>query len=160
MNEAMQPIVGYNYGAGKPQRVIETIKKALALVTAIYILSAAFAEIFAENLMMLFTSDPALLEIGVPGMRIGYIGIVFFGVTIITNSALQGLGKAKESLILSLIRHMAFMFLPMIILPRIFGMLGVWISFPLGDALGCVLAYLFLRRLIKWLKTPDAVFIK
>ena len=80
--------------------------------------------------------------------------------TIITNSALQGLGKAKESLILSLIRHMAFMFLPMIILPRIFGMLGVWISFPLGDALGCVLAYLFLRRLIKWLKTPDAVFIK
>ena len=160
IGEAMQPIVGYNYGAGKPQRVIETIKKALALVTAFYILSAAFAEIFAENLMMLFTSDPALLEIGVPGMRIGYIGIVFFGVTIITNSALQGLGKAKESLILSLIRHMAFMFLPMIILPRIFGMLGVWISFPLGDALGCVLAYLFLRRLIKWLKTPDAVFIK
>ncbi len=160
IGEAMQPIVGYNYGAGKPQRVIETIKKALTLVTGFYIVSAVLAEIFAENLIRLFTSDPALIAIGVPGMRIGYLGIVFFGMTIITNSALQGLGKAKESLILSLIRHIAFMFLPMIILPRIFGMLGVWLSFPLGDALGCVLAYLFLRRLIKWLKTPDAVFIK
>ena len=160
IGEAMQPIVGYNYGAGKPQRVIETIKKALTLVTGFYIVSAILAEIFAENLIRLFTSDPALIAIGLPGMRIGYLGIVFFGMTIITNSALQGLGKAKESLILSLIRHIAFMFLPMIILPRIFGMLGVWLSFPLGDALGCVLAYLFLRRLIKWLKTPDAVFIK
>ena len=160
IGEAMQPIVGYNYGAGKPQRVIETIKKALTLVTGFYIVSAILAEIFAENLIRLFTSDPALIAIGVPGMRIGYLGIVFFGMTIITNSALQGLGKAKESLILSLIRHIAFMFLLMIILPRIFGMLGVWLSFPLGDALGCVLAYLFLRRLIKWLKTPDAVFIK
>lgn len=160
IGEASQPIIGYNYGAGKPERVIKTIKMALILVTCFYVLSFTFAEIFAEQMMRLFNSDPELLAIGVPGMRIGYIGIIFMGVTIITTSALQGLGKAKQSLVLSLFRHAVFMFLPLLILPRFFGLWGVWMSFPVGDIFGCLLASVFLNRLIKWLKSPMALIVK
>ncbi len=158
IGEAVQPVIGYNYGAGKPKRVISAIKYALLLVTSIYFLSFIVAETFAREMMLLFNNDPRLLAIGVPGMRIGYIGIVFMGVTIVTNSALLALGKAREAIMLSVFRHAVFLFLPLIILPWYFGLWGVWMSFPVGDIFGCITAAFFLKRLIKWLKSEDALF--
>lgn len=158
IGEAVQPVIGYNYGAGKPKRVISAIKYALLLVTSIYFLSFLVAETFAREMILLFNNDPRLLSIGVPGMRIGYIGIVFMGVTIVTNSALLALGKAREAIILSVFRHAVFLFLPLIILPGYFGLWGVWMSFPVGDIFGCITAAFFLKRLIKWLKSEDALF--
>ena len=111
-------------------------------------------------MIRLFNSDPELIAIGIPGMRIGYIGIIFMGVTLVTNSALQGLGKAKESLLLSLCRQVAFMFLPLLVLPKFFGLWGIWMSFPVGDICGSFLAFFFMRRLIKWLKSPEALVVK
>ncbi len=160
IGEAAQPIIGYNYGAGKPERVIKSIEIALLLVTGFYILSFIIAEVFAEQMIRLFNSDPELIAIGIPGMRIGYIGIIFMGVTLVTNSALQGLGKAKESLLLSLCRQVAFMFLPLLVLPKFFGLWGIWMSFPVGDICGSFLAFFFMRRLIKWLKSPEALVVK
>jgi len=157
IGEATQPIVGYNYGAGKPERVLKTIKTAILLATCFYVMSFLLAETLAEQMMRLFNSDPKLLELGVPGMRIGYLGIMFVGVPIVTNAALQGLARARESLILSLMRHAVFMFLPMMILPRFFGLWGVWMSFPTGDICGCIIALFFLRRLSKWLRSADAL---
>lgn len=159
IGEAAQPIVGYNYGAGKPGRVIDAIKIASMLSTAFYVVSFIFSEIFAPELMALFNNDPELLAIGVPGMRIGYLGIVFVGVPIVTISALQGLGRARESLFLSLFRHAFFMFLPMIILPKFFGIWGVWLAFPVGDVCGSLMSIYFLSRLIKWLKSPAALVV-
>ena len=83
IGEAVQPVIGYNYGAGKPDRVIGAIKYAVYMVTSLYLLSFVVAETFAREMILLFNNDPELLAIGVPGMRIGYIGIVFifvFGV--------------------------------------------------------------------------------
>jgi putative MATE family efflux protein len=160
IGEATQPIIGYNYGAGKPERVIKSIQTALLFITGLYILSFIIAEVFAEQMIRMFNSNPELISIGVPGMRIGYLGIIFMGVTLVTNSALLGLGKAKESLLLSLIRHVVFMFLPLLVLPNFFGLWGIWLSFPVGDICGCLLASVFLRRLIRWLKTPEALVVK
>ena len=156
MGEAVQPITGYNYGAGKPDRVIETIKSALKLTITFYTISLLFSEIFAEWLISLFTKSPEVIAIGVPGMRLSYMGIVFFGITAVTNSALQGVGKARESIALSLLRHVLFMFIPLFILPPIIGLWGIWATFALGDMLGGTLSFFFLRRLIKWLRSPDA----
>ncbi|MCI5863708.1 MATE family efflux transporter [Cloacibacillus porcorum] len=160
IGEASQPIVGYNYGAGMPQRVTKAIYCALGMAVGFYIISFTLAEIFAEPLTRLFTNDPALLAIGVPGMRVGYVGLPFMGVTIVTNSALQGLGKGFASLALSFCRHVLCMFIPLIILPRIFGLLGVWMSFPCGDIGGCVISAGFLIWIIRWLKSPEALVVK
>lgn len=160
IGEATQPIIGYNYGAGKPERVIKTIKLALLLVTVVYIFSFLLAQLFAKEMMMLFNDDPELLAIGVPGMRIGYMGIILVGIPIITTSSLQALGKARAALIMAVFRHAIFMFLPMIILPRFFGIWGIWMSFPTGDVFGGAMAVFFLRSLIKWLKSPDALVVR
>lgn len=159
IGEAVQPVIGYNYGAGKPDRVIKAIKYAIKMVTCFYVLSFVVAEIFTEKMILLFNDSPELLAIGVPGMRIAYIGIIFMGVTIITNSALLGLGKAREAITLSIFRHAVFLFLPLMILPRFFGIWGIWMSFPVGDIFGCLIAALFLKRLFKWLKGDSAIFV-
>ena len=158
IGEAVQPVIGYNYGAGKPDRVIMAIKYAIKMVTCFYVLSFVVAEIFAEKMILLFNDDPELLAIGVPGMRIAYIGIIFMGVTIITNSALLGLGRAREAITLSVFRHAVFLFLPLVILPRFYGLWGIWMSFPVGDISGCLIAAFFLKRLFNWLKGASAVF--
>lgn len=160
IGEATQPIIGYNYGAGKPERVIKAIKLALVFVTVFYLFSFLMAEFFAEEMMRVFNDDPRLLALGVPGMRIGYVGIMFVGVPIITTSALQGLGKARAALVMSVFRHAVFMFLPLIVLPRFFGFWGIWMSFPTGDILGCGMALFFLRSLIRWLRTADALRVE
>lgn len=160
IGEAIQPIVGYNYGAGKPERVVKTIKLAILFVTVFYLCGFLLAELFAEEMMMIFSSDPELLAIGVPGMRIGYIGIIFVGLPIITSSALQGLGKGRAALAMSFFRHIVFMFAPLLILPKFFGIWGIWMSFPTGDIFGCIMAVFFLRRLIKWLRSSDALFVE
>jgi Na+-driven multidrug efflux pump len=156
----VQPIIGYNYGAGLPKRAIETIKKSLVLVTSFYTCSWILAQFFAREIIMLFSDEPELLALGIPGMRIGYSGLVFFGLTVITNAALQGLGKAKESLMLSTMRQGLFMYPLVFILPRFFGFWGIWATFPAGDFLGAFTAFFFMRRTIKWLKSPEALIIK
>lgn len=158
IGEAVQPVIGYNYGAGKPDRVVMAIKYAIKMVTCLYVLSFVIAEIFAKKMILLFNDDPELLAIGVPGMRIAYIGIIFMGVTIITNSALLGLGRAREAITLSVFRHAVFLFLPIIILPRFYGIWGIWMSFPVGDISGCLIAALFLKRLFNWLEGDSAIF--
>ena len=158
IGEAAQPIVGYNYGAGKPGRVIHTLKYALKLATGFYVVSFLVAEIFTSLFVRMFTSDPELIAVTVPGIRMSYLGIVFFALPVVTNAALQGLGKAKESLLLSLLRQVFFMFLPVFFLPRFLGLNGVWLSFPVGDICGGLLACLFLIRIIRWLRTPEARF--
>ncbi|MGI6442725.1 MAG: MATE family efflux transporter [Synergistaceae bacterium] len=158
--DAVQPIIGYNYGAGLPKRAIETIKKSLVLVTSFYTCSWILAQFFAREIIMLFSDEPELLALGIPGMRIGYSGLVFFGLTVITNAALQGLGKAKESLMLSTMRQGLFMYPLVFILPRFFGFWGIWATFPAGDFLGAFTAFFFMRRTIKWLKSPEALIIK
>ena len=160
VGEATQPIVGYNYGAGKPERVVKAIRFALMIAVGFYVVSGALAEIFAPQLMGLFTDDAELLRIGVPGMRVGYLGIPFMGITIITNSALQGLGKGAASLALSFCRHVFCMFVPLLTLPRIFGLKGVWMSFPCGDIGGSIIAACFLIWIIRWLKSPQALAVK
>ena len=160
IGEASQPIVGYNYGAGMPQRVIKAIYCALGMAVGFYIVSFLLAEIFAGPMMRLFTNEEALLAIGIPGMRVGYIGLPFMGVTIVTNAALQGLGKGFASLALSFCRHVLCMFVPLILLPRFFGLLGVWMSFPCGDVGGCVISSCFLIWMIRWLKSPAALAVK
>ena len=152
IGEAAQPIIGYNYGAGEPKRVEHAIYWAIGIAVSFYITSASVAIFFAEGLIRMFTSNADLLAMGVPGMRIAYLGLPFMGVTIVTNSALQGLGKGMASLTLTFCRHILCMFTPLFIMPRLFGFNGLWMSFVISDSTGCIIAVGFLVWILKWLK--------
>lgn len=160
IGDAAQPIIGYNYGANLPKRAVEVIKRSLLLIVSFYVITSLSAEIFAEYLVRMFSTDPELIELAVPGMRLAYVGLPFFGVIIVTNAALQALGHARESVILSACRQLLFMFPPLFIFPIYFGVWGIWGAYPVGDVMGAIVASYFLRKTIKWLNDPQCYFVE
>ncbi len=105
-----------------------------------------FLEIFTRQLIGLFTKDPELIAIAVPGMRIFLSTLVLVGPTVVFITAFQGLSKAKEAFLLSLARQ-SLVFIPaLFILPRLLGITGVWISLPLSDIAAVSLSGLWMLR--------------
>jgi putative MATE family efflux protein len=153
MGEACTPIIGYNYGAGRPGRVIAAVKNGIAVTTAFYLISFAAIMMFAERMVMLFNSeDKELIALTARCMRYANIGIPFMSVSIICVSLLQGLGRGRDGMILSLVRFGIFLWAPLLILPRFFGLMGVWGSFPISDIGGTATSAFVMAHTIKQLR--------
>lgn len=103
INQGMQPIVGYNYGAKKHDRVKETIKYCVISATIIVVIGFLIVELFPEKLILIFNSDPELINIGVNGMRIFLCMLPLIGGQIIVTNYFQSIGKVKISMFLSLL---------------------------------------------------------
>ena len=147
IGEAVQPLFGYNFGAMLFRRVETALKTALALGCGYFLCSAFVVRFFAEHMVRMFTSDPRLIDITVTGMRIGYAGVIFVGITIISNSYLQGIGRAKLSILLTLSRHLLFLIPTILILPKYLGLMGVWGSFIVIDFCGGLMSVILLLYL-------------
>lgn len=153
IGEGAQPIIGYNYGAKRPDRVIETIKLAMWATTLFYIASFLLIQTSAETLVRLFNrSDPELIALAAVAMRIANMGIPVMGISIITSFTFQGLGRAKEALFLSFIRFGLLLVIPLLVLPRIFGLYGNWAAFFVSDIGGSAICAAFLYFLIRKLR--------
>ena len=140
------PIVGFSFGARLWNRLWRAVK--LASVGLMLFMAAATVVMvtFAPDLVSIFNDDPELLAIAVPAMRIGLVALVLVGPMILAVTTLQGLGKGKEALFLSLIRQLVF-FVPLLfILSRLLGLTGVWLSFPITDTLAFIVSVLWLFR--------------
>jgi len=149
--QGMQPIVGFNYGAKKLDRVKEAIKLSLFTITAIATFGWLMAELFPFEIISVFTRDAEVIEKGSTIMRIVLSVIPVIGIQIVGATLFQSLGKAIPSLILSLLRQV-LLFIPLVlILPRVLGLglLGIWIAFPAADILSVILTTLFLRSELK-----------
>ncbi|MDR2528850.1 MAG: MATE family efflux transporter [Synergistaceae bacterium] len=158
VGEGMLPIVGYNYGARRPDRVREVIKWALGVTSVFYVVSFLVIQFYAEFFVRLFNnSDEALIALTARALRISYLAAPAAGVAIVTNSALEGLGRARDALGLSFARFFLFLLAPLLILPRLWGLYGAWSCFPLADAAGSAVALLYLRRVMREMKEPVAV---
>jgi len=146
VSQGLLPIVGFNFGARLWNRLWRAVKLAsggLALFMGVALL---ILEIFAPNLIGIFSDDPELVAIAAPAMRIVLSTLVIVGPTLLFVTTFQGLSKGKEALILSLIRQFVF-FVPLLfILPRFWGMTGMWLALPVSDILGFVIASLWLVR--------------
>ncbi len=144
VSEGVQPLVGYNYGAGHYRRTITTAHLGTALCTGLFLLSAILVQIFPEAMVTAFTKgDDTLLAMTARAMRLGYVGLPCAGIYMVTVFFLQGLGKATTSMALSLSRQI-FIILPLLIfLPRIWGLDGVWLSFAISDVAGGIMATFF-----------------
>lgn len=151
-NQAMQPIAGYNYGAGQYSRVIKVLKLTILFATITTTIGFIIGEFFPGICIKIFTSDPALTDIARNGMRIVFLVYPLIGFQMVTGNFFQSIGKPIRSIIMSLSRQLIILIPCLIIMPKYFGINGVWYSMPVADGLSVILALSFLLLEMKNLK--------
>ena len=153
LNQGMQPIAGYNYGAKQYSRVKEVFWMTAKLGTIVTTICFAIGMFIPRLAAGIFTHDEALLAMSAEGLRILTIGFPIVGFQMIGTNFFQCLGMVKKSIILSLSRQLLFL-LPLIYtLPLWMGSNGVWMSFPVSDLLSAALTAILLRRLFRKFNT-------
>ena len=148
----MQPIVGYNFGAQKYDRVKATLR--LSILTGVCITSTGFiiCELFPHAVSAVFTSDGQLIDMASRGVRIGIAMFPLVGAQIVIGNFFQSIGKAKISIFLSLTRQLLYLLPGLIILPRYMGLDGIWTCMPVSDFFAFVTAVIALWIYVKKLK--------
>ena len=144
INQGAQPIIGYNYGAKKYDRVKHALKLAILSATAITTTGFILIQLFPTQLIGIFNKDPVLIAIGVRGIRIYLLMLPIVGFQIVSSSYFQAIGKAKVSIFLSLSRQVIILIPLLFTLPRFFELDGVWMSGPSSDAISSILTAAFL----------------
>ena len=150
--QGMQPIVGFNHGAGLHHRVMETLRLVIITATCITGLGWFFSLFFPEVIVKGFTSDPELIVIATNGLRLNFSLLIFVGSQIAISHFFQSIGAAWKTILLSLSRQIIFLIPALFILPPFFGLKGVWIAGPVSDGLATVLAWGFMYYHIKRVK--------
>jgi putative MATE family efflux protein len=145
--QGIQPIIGYNYGAGEKQRVREALGKSSVAAACYGILVSGALFVISGELMYLFNSDTQIIRTGGNILRITCLGTAFTGVYMIQTAFFQSIGKPGISLILSLCRYILFFIPVMMLLASFCGLDGVWLSFPISAiiALGASSACMIYR---------------
>lgn len=133
INQGMQPIVGFNYGAKQYDRAKKTLLLSLIASTCIFVLGAIIINVAPEALVGMFNSDPQLMDITINGLKKYTVSLPILGIGVIGTNYIQSIGKAKVAIILSLLRQCILLIPLMIILPKYLGLNGVWFSQPLAD---------------------------
>lgn len=146
LNQGLQPIIGYNYGAEIYERVKSAFYYGLKIATVVTTLGFLFGMFFPRMFAKAFTSDLQLLDLAENAMRISIIAFPLVGFQIVISGYFQSIGQAKKSIILSLSRQVIFLIPSIIILPRLFGLDGVWAATPFSDFLASLLAFTFFIR--------------
>lgn len=144
LNQAMQPIVGYNYGARKYDRVEKTLKLVIIAATVVTTLGFVVGVIFPSLSSRAFTDDSQLIDIAAHGLRIVCLMFPIIGFQIVTSNFFQSIGMAKKAIFLSLTRQLLFLVPLLLILPNYMGSDGVWISMPIADTVATVLTAILL----------------
>ena len=156
VNQGMQPIAGYNFGAQQYDRVLRVLK--LTIVCAVGITTAGFlVGEFAPRLSVpLFTSDEELIRLSVEGMRIVFVFFPIIGFQMVATNFFQSIGMAGKAIFMSLSRQLLFLMPGLIFLPRFFevstpwdGSWGVWCAMPLSDFLATVVAFFMLTHQLR-----------
>lgn len=148
----LQPIVGFNYGAKRFERIVEAVKLSLAATTAFGILGLLIISLFPEQLLGLFSADPEYMAVGKNALVIMVLGLPLIGFNVVATTVFQALGQAKPSFLLSLSRQLLFLLPLVIVLPRFYGLDGVWAAFPASDCLSFILSGFLLFRVYKTFK--------
>lgn len=149
-SQGLQPIVGYNLGAQRLDRVREALREALVIATIITTVGYALIAIFPEALASLFDDNEALIAACVPALRISLITFPVVGSQLIAVSFFQSIHKAKLSVLITLSRQLLFLLPFLLWLPTMLGVNGVWWSMSLADCYSVLLSWYLLRR--NWLR--------
>lgn len=140
LNQGMQPIAGYNFGANQIERVNKVLKYTLMLATVVMTLGFLLSELIPHEVASLFTEDKTLTQYAVAGLRIVFMFSPLVSIQMVTANFFQSIGMAKKSIFMSLSRQLIFLLPGLILLPHFYGVKGVWYSLPVADAFSCVVA--------------------
>nr|WP_236023780.1 MATE family efflux transporter [Bifidobacterium miconis] len=148
LGQGFQPVCGYNYGAGLYGRVKEAFWFVIRLSTAVLVVIGAFVWLFAPQLVEIFRSDPAVVEVGVAALHFECVTVVVNGVNMMGNMITQTMGKTGIASFLAVCRMGLFLAPVVLILPQFLGVLGVEMAQSVSDILSFAVTVPVLRRLL------------
>ena len=140
LNQGMQPIAGYNYGAGLFPRVKRVLTLTIVAATCVTTVGFLVGMLIPQLAVGIFTTDLQLRELAAKGLRITVTFFPIIGFQMVTSNFFQSIGMAGKSIFLSLSRQMLLLLPALLILPHFFGVWGVWYSLPLSDLLASLFA--------------------
>ncbi len=152
LNQGMQPIAGYNYGAGQFGRVTEVLRKTIFWATAVTTFGFALGMLCPGVLVSAFTSDAELKSLAARGLRLIVVAFPVVGFQIVTSNFFQSLGMASKAIFMSLSRQLLFLIPFLIVMPLWFGTDGVWLSMPMADGVSAIIAAILLINLLRKFK--------
>ena len=160
LNQGSQPIIGYNYGAEKYKRVKQAVKSATIVATIIVSIGWIITQAAPHLLISIFNRDEQLVGIASTGMRIFLFMLPVVGAQVISSNYFQSIGKAKISMFLSLLRQVILLIPCLIILPKIFGLTGVWLAGAVADGLSSLITLIIFFMSVRKLKDKEGIVAK
>lgn len=154
INQGAQPIIGFNYGARRFDRVKSTLQTAVFAASTIATVGCILALVFPANIIRIFSAgDTQLMAMGSHAIRSCFIMLPVIGFQITSAGYFQAVGKPRHSMLLSLSRQVLILIPAVILLPRFYGLNGIWAALPVADLLSAVWTAIWLSREIKLLNT-------
>lgn len=144
INQGMQPIAGFNFGAKHYTRLNQVLKYAITIATGIWIVGFIVCVLLATPVASAFTNDEELLKEAAHALRVMNLVVPIIGFQMITIGFFQSIGKAGISIFLSLTRQLLFLVPLLLILPNFFGLEGIWYSVPIADGTSAITAAIVL----------------
>lgn len=154
MNNGMVPIVAYNYGAAKPDRIIKTIKLAMTYAEVLMLIGLAAFQFIPDTLLGFFNASPDMLAIGEPALRTISWSFLVAGICIICSSSFQALGNGIYSLLVSFARQLVVLLPAAFLLSLTGNVNAVWWSYPIAEVASLTCSLLFLRRINRKILAP------
>ena len=159
--QGMQPIAGYNYGAGKHDRVMKVFWQTVlwaTITTTIGFVVGTFCPRFAVSL---FANDPTMIDIAARGFSIVVVAFPIVGFQIVASNFFQSIGMANKAIFLSLSRQVLFLIPCLVLVPMWLGIEGVWVAMPVSDTVATIVAGVLILGLVhKFKKSPSSVGFK
>ena len=149
LNQGMQPIAGYNFGARQYSRVKEVYFLTAKWATFVLCFGFIVSMFLPGPAVSIFTNDPELKEIATKGLRMMNLVFPIIGFQMVATNLFQCLGMVQKSILLSLSRQLLFLVPCVYMLPLWFGVRGVWYSFPISDGLASIMTAIFLISLVR-----------
>ncbi len=157
INQGAQPIIGYNYGAQRFDRVKRTLELAIGVASAIALGGFLVLMAFPAQVIQFFNrQDQALINLGIHAMRLATLALPVVGFQIVGASYFQAIGKPRQAMLLMLSRQLLILIPAALILPRFFGLDGVWAALPTSDLAASVLTGICLLFELRRLKANSS----
>lgn len=149
INQGMQPIAGYNFGAQRMDRLMQVLKYSIIAATVVTTTGFMVAELVPTLCARLFTSDATLIGMSASAIRIIMVTFPIVGFQMVITNFFQSIGKAKISMFLSLSRQMLFLLPLLITLPLWFGVDGIWWAMPISDTIAALVTLVLMATYMK-----------
>ncbi len=157
-SQGLLPVIGYNYGAEKNERIREAVIKGFTISTAFITTLTLIVYLYPYTFLGFFTSEAALLDMGAYSMRIMLLMMPLIGIQVVSTVFFQAIGKAVPSLILSILREVV-LFVPLLLVFSAYsGLIGVWVARPASDFLAFVITFIMITGELKRQNIPLRIF--